>query len=94
MASLTKAVAQSARGSAPNTLDRLTFGKRLRAARNQYGLTLAEVAQQGGLRAAPVHPRAALLTVVSLPSQLTRRSRARVTSTPRLLAAHLLTPRP
>ena len=53
MASLTKAVAQSARGSArgsaPNTLDRVTFGKRLRAARNQYGLTLAEVAQQSGV---------------------------------------------
>ncbi len=33
----------------PHTLDRVTFGKRLRAARKQFGWTLAEVAEQSGV---------------------------------------------
>lgn len=33
----------------PHTLDRVTFGKRLRATRKQLGLTLAEVAQRSGV---------------------------------------------
>lgn len=49
MAGQNKAVTGKVRGSEPNTLDRVTFGKRLRAARKQYGLTLAEVAQQSGI---------------------------------------------
>jgi transcriptional regulator with XRE-family HTH domain len=49
MAGLNKAAPQQTTGSEPNTLDRTTFGKRLRAARKHYGLTLAEVAQQSGV---------------------------------------------
>lgn len=49
MAGKNKTGTQKARGTEPNTLDRVTFGKRLRAARKQYGLTLAEVAQQSGI---------------------------------------------
>ena len=49
MAGQNKAGTQKARASEPNTLDRVTFGKRLRAARKHYGLTLAEVAQQSGI---------------------------------------------
>lgn len=37
------------RGGAPNTLDRATFGKRLRAARKQYGWTLEQVAELSGV---------------------------------------------
>ncbi len=33
----------------PHTLDRVTFGKRLRAMRKQLGLTLAQVAQRSGV---------------------------------------------
>jgi transcriptional regulator with XRE-family HTH domain len=49
MAGQNQAGSRKARTSEPNTLDRVTFGKRLRAARKQYGLTLAEVAQQSGI---------------------------------------------
>lgn len=37
------------RGNEPHTLDRVTFGKRLRTARKQYGWTLAEVAERSGV---------------------------------------------
>ena len=40
--------AQAAKPDAP-TLDRSTFGKRLRAARKQYGWTLAQVAELSGI---------------------------------------------
>ncbi len=36
-------------GGVPNTLDRATFGKRLRAARKHYGWTLAHLAQLSGV---------------------------------------------
>jgi transcriptional regulator with XRE-family HTH domain len=35
--------------AAPHTLDRVAFGKRLRAARKQFGWTLAQVAEQSGV---------------------------------------------
>ena len=35
--------------AAPNTLDRASFGRRLRAARKKFGWTLAEVAQRSGV---------------------------------------------
>lgn len=35
--------------SAPHTLDRVAFGKRLRTARKQFGWTLAHVAEQSGV---------------------------------------------
>ena len=45
--------ARAVRGSAPDpephTLDRVAFGKRLRAARKQFGWTLAYVAEQSGV---------------------------------------------
>jgi transcriptional regulator with XRE-family HTH domain len=41
--------ATRARGSTPPQLDRATFGKRLRAARQQYGWTLAQVAELSGV---------------------------------------------
>lgn len=44
----TKAVARAAE-AAPHTLDRVAFGKRLRAARKQFGWTLAHVAEQSGV---------------------------------------------
>lgn len=37
------------RGKRARTLDRVTFGNRLRVARKQYGWTLAEVAEQSGV---------------------------------------------
>ena len=39
----------SAKGNGEHTLDRATFGRRLRAARKQLGWTLAEVAQRSGV---------------------------------------------
>jgi transcriptional regulator with XRE-family HTH domain len=47
MAAGTKAGAQP--GGAPTTLDRATFGRRLRAARKQFGWTLAHLAQLSGV---------------------------------------------
>jgi transcriptional regulator with XRE-family HTH domain len=35
--------------AAPHTLDRVAFGKRLRASRKQFGWTLAQVAEQSGV---------------------------------------------
>lgn len=43
-----KAGAGKRRGAA-NTLDRVTFGKRLRAARKEYGWTLVQVAEMSGV---------------------------------------------
>ena len=37
------------RVAAPNTLDRVTFGKRLRSARKEQGRTLAELADKAGM---------------------------------------------
>lgn len=44
-----KTVPKPKRDKGPHTLDRVTFGKRLRATRKQLGLTLAEVAQRSGV---------------------------------------------
>lgn len=41
-----KTIPSLKRGDQPHTLDRVTFGKRLRSARKQQGLTLAEVADR------------------------------------------------
>lgn len=41
--------AAGAQPSDANTLDRVAFGKRLRAARKQFGWTLAQVAEQSGV---------------------------------------------
>ncbi len=48
MASL-KTASGPKQGNKPHTLDRVTFGQRLRAARKQYGWTLAEVAERSGV---------------------------------------------
>ncbi len=44
-----KARSEAAAAQAPHTLDRVTFGKRLRAARKHNGWTLAEVAEKAGI---------------------------------------------
>ena len=52
MTSPRKNSSKAAAGAPPpdaNTLDRVAFGKRLRAARKQFGWTLAQVAEQSGV---------------------------------------------
>jgi transcriptional regulator with XRE-family HTH domain len=52
MTSSRKTSSKAAAGAEPsdaNTLDRVAFGKRLRAARKQFGWTLAQVAEQSGV---------------------------------------------
>jgi transcriptional regulator with XRE-family HTH domain len=52
MTSPRKTSSKAAAGAPPsdaNTLDRVAFGKRLRAARKQFGWTLAQVAEQSGV---------------------------------------------
>lgn len=44
-----QAVASARAARAPNTLDRATFGRRLRAARKHFGWTLAHLAQLSGV---------------------------------------------
>ncbi len=44
-----KNAASTVRGKASRTLDRVTFGKRLRATRQRQGLTLAEVSARSGV---------------------------------------------
>ncbi|RYY52674.1 MAG: XRE family transcriptional regulator, partial [Comamonadaceae bacterium] len=46
----------------PHTLDRETFGRRLRSARKKYGWTLAEVAERSGV-SIPTISRAERLAV-------------------------------
>jgi transcriptional regulator with XRE-family HTH domain len=48
-ATATKRAAKAGASPQAHTLDRETFGKRLRVARKQYGWTLAEVAERSGV---------------------------------------------